>query len=51
MDKIVAYDLIEAPTSAELSEEVNSAIARGWVPSGVVVKGDNCWLQAVVKFE
>ncbi len=50
MNNVIAYDLLEAPTPDGLVEKVSSAIGRGWVPSGIVVKGDGYWLQAVVKF-
>ncbi len=51
MQKVVDYKLFTSDSPEGLSGIVKSAMAEGWVPSGIVVKFHGELIQAMVKFE
>ncbi len=51
MQKVTDYKLFTADSPQTLTDIVKTAMADGWVPSGIVVKFHGELIQAMVKFE
>ncbi len=51
MQKVVDYKLVTSSFPEDLTKSVKSEMAKGWVPSGIVIQFKESLVQAMVKFE
>ncbi len=51
MQKVTDYKLFTSDSPQGLTDTVKSAMADGWVPSGIVIQFRDDLIQAMVKFE